>query len=105
MEGAASPGHSGPLCGPHLCGELRHLNLTLASALELLATSAGALPLEPPQELGLICHSGVGAAQVHLALWLGQRGYSVQGEGGFMATLSAGNSEPFFSHGVFPHSW
>ena len=74
MEGAASPGHSGPLCGPHLCGELRHLNLTLAFALELLATSAGALPLEPPQELGLICCSGVGTAQVHLASWLGQRG-------------------------------
>ena len=74
MEGAASPGHSGPLCGPHLCGELWHLNLTLASALELLVTSASTLPLEPLQELGLICRSGVGAAQVHRALWLGQRG-------------------------------
>ena len=72
MEGAASPGHSGLLCGPHLCRELWHLNLTLASALELLVASASTLPLEPLQELGLICRSGVGAAQVHLALWLGQ---------------------------------
>lgn len=81
-EGAASPGHSGPLCGPHLCGELQHMNLTLASALELLAPSTGALPLEPLQELGLIHRSGVGAAQVHLASWLGAEGrHGVQGEG------------------------
>lgn len=83
MEGAASPGCSGPLSGPHLCGELWHLNLTLASALELLVTSAGALPLEPLQELGLICHSGVGAAQVHLASWLGQTGGMVCEARGF----------------------
>ena len=56
--------------------------MTLASSLELLATSTGALPLEPLQELGLIRRSGVGAAQVHLASWLGaERRHGVRGEG------------------------
>ena len=46
-------------------------------------TSAGALPLELLQELGLICRSGVGAAQVHLASWLGQTGGMVCEARGF----------------------
>lgn len=100
------PGHSGPLCGPHLCGELRRLNLTLASALVLLATSIGALPLEPLQELGLSRRSGVGAAQVHLASWLGaERRHGVRGEGLLWLHFLEATLNLFFSHRVFPHSW
>lgn len=75
-------GSSRALCGPHLCAELQHLDLTFVSAVEFTSIQRWSSPPGAAAGLGFGCYSGVAAARGAAGYMVGSRKEAQGGSGG-----------------------